>query len=494
MHERAGFLAGAEPVRVLVVDDDPGMVLLLKAVLSTRGHDVTCCTDAEAAWDHFCRNPFPLALLDIGLPAMSGLELCRLMRSHENGHRTVVVAVTAGSTDVDLMSMLEAGADDYLLKSQLSPEFLVTRVAIAENQVRDRTARRHGEEELRASRESFHNVVERLQDGVVVTSESGLLLYLNRAAERMLNRDRNDSLGQLVSPLLRPGEAIELTVRPNDCLRDRSAEMTVVRTEWGGEPALMASLRDVTRLIELQESLRRGEVLSAMGTLVAGVAHEVRNPLFAISATVDAISAIFMNTEGFDRLDAYLKNLKREVDRLSKLMRELLNYSRPSIGEASRCRLASIVAEAITRCSARAADANVQIVTRMAEFDVEVEVEKERIVQAVENLLTNALSFSPVGGRVTVECATHTEDHQCWACCSVSDQGPGISPEDLPHIFEPFFTRRQGGTGLGLSLAQRIVSEHGGTIVAESGPNGAVFTVQVPCIRENVPEGNNLSC
>ena len=249
-----------------------------------------------------------------------------------------------------------------------------------------------------------------------------------------------------------------------------------------GQRGVVVVARDITDLVRLQESLRRSETMSAMGVLVAGVAHEVRNPLFGISATLTAFTTRFKRRTEYRR---YVEVLQGEVDRLSALMQDLLEYGKPlrlvlEPGHAEEVMQASVAA-----CAPLAEQAEVEIA-------VEIGTPRERAPRARPGPQADhpglpeppgerhpalaARGPGGVPGRAGDGRASRPE-----ILFAVEDAGPGFPPDDLPHVFEPFFTRRRGGTGLGLSIVQRIVDQHQGEIVAANRPEGgAVVTVTLP--------------
>lgn len=134
--------------------------------------------------------------------------------------------------------------------------------------------------------------------------------------------------------------------------------------------------------------------------------------------------------------------------------------------------LNAVVARAIESCDSLARETGVTIVNRMALQRDAIRLDPDRLAQAFQNLIANALQHAPAGSAVTLEGSLVEEGERRWIACSVSDRGPGFRPEDLERVFEPFFTRRRGGTGLGLALVHRIVLEHGGEIDARNRPEG----------------------
>jgi signal transduction histidine kinase len=238
----------------------------------------------------------------------------------------------------------------------------------------------------------------------------------------------------------------------------------------------------------LHASLQRSEFMAAMGSLVVGVAHEVRNPLFAISSTLDAFEARFAAQPAYQR---YIGVFRAEVDRLTTLMQDLLEYGKPPTLELVLDSPEEALAQALHACTPLATRLHVHIVSPARRETGLVRMQRQRLVQVFQNLLENAIQHSPSGGCVVVETAEVSLDGGDWIAYSIKDAGPGFRSEDLPRVFEPFFTRRRGGTGLGLSIVQRIVDEHGGTITAGNCPEGggAVMVVRFPLIQPMRREG-----
>jgi signal transduction histidine kinase len=230
--------------------------------------------------------------------------------------------------------------------------------------------------------------------------------------------------------------------------------------------------------VRLETSLRRSETMSAMGALVAGVAHEVRNPLFGMLSVLDAMDARFAARAEYAR---YLSVLREEAERLNRLMRELLEYGKPLNSELVPGSMAGVVEQAVASCRGAADQARVHIERRIPPQLPRVMTDRDRLVRVFVNLLENAIQHSPAGATVLLEAHCMDEEGSEWIVCTVTDTGPGFPPDDLPRIFEPFFSRRPQGTGLGLSIAQRIVEEHGGHVtVFNRDGGGAAAIVRLP--------------
>jgi signal transduction histidine kinase len=235
--------------------------------------------------------------------------------------------------------------------------------------------------------------------------------------------------------------------------------------------------RSALEVTQLEASLRRREQMAAMGSLVAGVAHEVRNPLFGISSTVDALEARLRS----EAVSTHLATLRSQVGRLGKLMNDLLEYGRPQELERTPEQVVSVIDEASLACDYLARASGASIETRARGALPPLLVDRKRMVQVFQNLLENALRHSPPGDTVVVELEPVDRDGRALVRVSIRDHGSGFAAADLPHVFEPFFTKRRGGTGLGLSIVQQIVEQHAGRVEAHNDPaGGARIVVWLP--------------
>ncbi len=234
--------------------------------------------------------------------------------------------------------------------------------------------------------------------------------------------------------------------------------------------------RDITETVELHRAVIRSQAMSAMGQLLAGVAHEVRNPLFAITALLDAWAL----QPGVQETP-FLPMLRKEVTRMRQLMEELLEYGRPYNPELVAGELRDVAAEAMTILKPAADERRL---TFQIDVSGSVKMDRVRMLRVFLNLLQNAIDHSPDGGLVELESRLQTDAHPHVLEIAIRDNGPGFTGEDLPRVFDPFYTKRQGGTGLGLPIVQRIVEEHGGTVTAGNhADGGAVLRLRFPAIE-----------
>jgi PAS domain S-box-containing protein len=340
------------------------------------------------------------------------------------------------------------------------------------------------QEDLQKSAMEWRRTFDSVESVLLILDLDGRIIRLNRAAKELAGLSYEEIIGRAVETLGsgQPWpEAAELVRRIRESRRTISTQTQdeARTTAWdltssmisgfGVDERIIIVARDITRMVKLQDSLRRSETMSAMGALVAGVAHEVRNPLFSISATLDAFDARFGEREEYQQ---YINILRGELKRLNDLMRDLLEYGKPFELELSQGSIREVVTKAIRYCDTLMKRSNVEIVNLVGNDLAPIRMDHRRVVQVFRNVIENAVQHSSPGAVVTVKAEQIRQRSLLWVTCRIGDSGPGFRTEELPKIFEPFFTRRRGGTGIGLSIVQRIMEEHGGQVSASNHSDG----------------------
>jgi len=349
---------------------------------------------------------------------------------------------------------------------------------------RDITTRKRAEEALKASRASFHNIVEMSADGVVVTDSNGVIRFVNQALESLLNHKAGELLGEMFDFPVVAGEATEIDIVRWDG-KPGVAEMRVVETKWDGETAYLASVRDITERKQVEEKLR--ELDHMKSELISNISHELRSPLHA--------------TQGFTKLmlqkkvpdpetqEEFLAIIDEQIERLGNLIDDLLDMSRFEAGRFSiqkrRTSIRDVIHYAIGSFDCLAKEKGLAINEDIPASLPEVEVDEERLKQVMINLLSNAIKFRQDNSPIMVK----VEHRGSELLVQVIDHGIGIPTEAMPHLFEKFYrakdTMARGGTGLGLYISKQIIEAHGGRIWAESEPGkGSTFYFTIPKLKQ----------
>ena len=325
-------------------------------------------------------------------------------------------------------------------------------------------------------------LVSSLPLGLIATDEHGAIQVINDAAQKMTGHGASDVEGRQTAACL-PKVLLEMLAQnkkqaglkrtQTECCEEVAlggftVEATVVpvtatKEVAGGQVML---LRDVTQMKRLEVELQRSERLAAIGKMAAGVAHELRNPLSSIKGlTLLLKTKLGKKTDGKETADT----LVREVERLNRSIGELLDYARPASLVLAPCSLATVVEKTLLLLEPDLASYDVGVKKDIEDKLPDVLVDKDKISQVLLNILLNSLqALEKVTGQRVLEIALKVAGGS--VVLSVKDNGCGIAPENMEKIFDPYFTTKSGGTGLGLALSLKTVEEHSGRLLVSSTP------------------------
>jgi PAS domain S-box-containing protein len=331
-------------------------------------------------------------------------------------------------------------------------------------------------------------------DGIVVCDRDHLPIIYNKSAERMLRLTGSDpaerplwhsvadeDLSEFFRATLEGEETVldrEFGLETKGATRLVAVSVSTLVSQGRIEGAIV-HMEDITEKRRKEAQLRRAESLASLTTLAAGVAHEIKNPLGSLSIHIQLIRKALhgKNEVEIPFLERHLGVVDEEIDRLNKIVVDFLFAVRPmdvQLREADPGELVAGIAEFIKPEAERA---GVMVELRLAEGLPRVALDDRLMKQAVLNLVKNALAAMPGGGKLRLT-AERVEDEVRIA---VEDSGVGISEADLPKIFEPYFTTKENGTGLGLTITFKIVREHDGEIMVTSHPGqGSAFIINLP--------------
>ena len=366
---------------------------------------------------------------------------------------------------------------------------------------RDLTERKQAQEALRLSEATALAFIASAAEGILIVDEVGRIVIANSQIERMFGYEQAELIGQTMDVLLperlreqhrthRADYAAEPRVRPMGRGLDLAGRrrdgtefpveisLSYVRTARGTR--VMAFVTDITERLAHERAVRRSDKLALLGTLSAGIAHELNNPLGIIKGRIELI---LLEAEE-ETLSATVREdlgvIHHHVERVIRLVHGLLSYARPSERERRPMDLNHVVDETLLLVQKQLSKEGVRIATSLDRSLPPIVGEQNALEQVLLNLIKNA--EQAIDGNGEIRIVTRPAARPGWVELIVADTGPGIPAEHVSRIFDPYFTTKPTGTGLGLSIINRIVDEHGGTIEVYSKPGqGAQFVLGFPC-------------
>jgi signal transduction histidine kinase len=431
-------------VSILLVDDEPRNLDVLETILGVSGHRLVRAQTADEALLALLNGDFAAIVLDIRMPGISGIELAQLIKQRKRSRDIPILFLTAHlSEESDVLRGYDVGAVDYLTKP-VNPEILRSKVSVFADLYRKTRALAAAKDALETEVAERHKVEEAL-------------------------RQANEELEARV--------------------QERTADLTRInQTLRENEDRLRLAFEEKRQLLESERAARtEAERASRLkDDFLATVSHELRTPLNAILGWAQILiqgqgSRPEVSGQG---LDAILRNARAQAH----LIEDLLDMSRIVSGKIrlnlQTVDLCEIITSAVGTITPAAKAKEIQLDCVPVDLAPAVRGDPDRLQQVLLNLLSNAVKFTPSGGRVWVT----LETGEAWAEIIVRDTGKGITPQFMPHVFDPFrqadssTTRRHGGLGLGLAVANHLIELHGGMIRVESPGNGlgSTFTIQIP--------------
>ena len=373
---------------------------------------------------------------------------------------------------------------------------------LADIEERERLAVAALNREIEARERFITNVVESLRDGLVVLDADGRVRAWNRAmeeryevkAQEVLGRPfldinptwKREGLAEPIERLLR-GEIEEFAVEglEHETLKKGRVILDVkgslLRENLAPTGAVLL-LEDTTEKVGLERSARQAEKLAALGTLSAGLAHELNNPVGIISSRIDLMLQEAEELGLPPQVRQDLEVLHRHSQRVSRIARGLLSFARQSPGDRGLLDLNRVVEDTMLLLEKQVSREGITVRRSLARDLPPMQGDPNALQQVVLNLLTNARDAMRDGGEIRIETGT-VASRPGWLRLVVADNGPGIPLDRLPRIFDPFYTTKAQGTGLGLSVSYGIVRELQGTIDVQSQPGkGTTFTLTFPVV------------
>ncbi len=466
--------------RILIIEDNRALADNLAEYLAGEGYAAFVTTSAREALEAASGVGFDVAFLDVRLPDADGTHA--LVQLKARAPDAEVIVMSGDATVESAIATVRGGAFAYILKP-FPLEEVLRLASLAMRQVSLRRERESLLERLRESESRYRTVVELSPALIVGVSNDGTIALVNATVERTTGFPRAALLGRPFE------ELVPTALRPQVWSNPAPQELAVVtrdgaerRIEWRFSKA--DGLRyaigvDVTETRAIERRARVAEQLAVVGELTAGLAHEIRNPLNSALLELKVLNRR-LTRAGDEQGVASVGAIRGELERLERLLAEFLWFARPRpMAEAAPGDLSSPAATVARLVQAEASSRNIRVVTDFDPAAPHVRFVEDRVRQVVFNLVRNALDAIDRNGTVTLRTRavnSHVE-------LQIEDDGPGIDG-DANRVFLPFHTTKPNGTGLGLTIAQRIAADHGGELRVESAPGHTVFTLALPAPRD----------
>lgn len=494
--------------KLLFIDDEESVRKVFSISLRKEGYEVLTAENGEKGLEVFMRENPPIALVDIKMPGMDGIEVLR--RIKEMNPETEVIIIT-GHGDMDsAIKALKLDASDFLTKP-ISDEALSVALKRAQKKIKLKQQLkeytydlenmvRAATEEIKRRYEFEKKLIHSSMDGIVATDEKGDIIIFNQGAERIFGYPRFEVVrNKNIADVYPPWMAKEIIEGLSKGGKNFSWKETSILTKDGKEIPVRFSgailyesgeivgsvsfFHDLREIKKLEQELVNSERLAAIGQTVSSIAHYTKNILSGLKGGI-YVADTALKEGNMARFKTGWEMIQRNVGRISNLVMDLLNYSKEREPQYQDCFPNDIAYEVCQLMEQKAKDNGIQIVKDFDSSIGKVALDPEGIHNVLLNLMSNAIDA----------CIFDTDKRKKWwvkvrtaldgetIIFEVSDNGCGMDEEVKRKLFTSFFSTKGGkGTGLGLLVTQKIVKEHGGTIEVKSKQGeGSTFTVKIP--------------
>lgn len=507
-----------EPIaNILIVDDDAKTLLAMEALLSGPGRRIVTASSGPEALRWLLRQDFALILLDVRMPEMDGFETADLIRQSDRLRHIPIIFLSAIDTlEADVYRGAAKGAVDYLFKPVVS-DVLKSKVSVFVDlfHINERLKQKA----IQQSEERFRLLVESMQDyAIFMLDPEGRVTSWNTGAEKIEGFTHEEIVGE---PFARfytaedqvlglPAQALRYAVKNGRSEQEgwrvrkdggRFWANTIISSLLDERENLVGFsvvTRDLTERKRVEELLRENEAklrqqaqdleqqliasgrLVSLGVVTASMAHEFNNPLGIVMGFTQELLS---EAEPGSRNHQALKIIDEETRRCQRIIQELLQFARPRNADLCPTDIKRAIDKTMNMVANRLYKQSIEPRIIVDEKLPMIAADPQQLEQVMVNLFLNAIDAMPNGGALTVEATlSPPEGDPPMVAIVVKDDGTGIDEADLEKIFQPFFSAKKGkGIGLGLSICERIIQNHGGKIIVESKlGEGTIFKIQLP--------------
>lgn len=481
--------------KIAIIEDDEADYFVISDYIGDireASFDITWCYNYQDGLNALLGGKYDLYFIDYRLGAKTGIDLLR--EAIRNGCESPIILLTGrGNYDIDRQAM-EIGAYDYLIKSELNTEKL-------ERCIRYSLGKAESIKALKANERKYRNVFEKSRDLIFICDYEGIIIDINYAASELLGEEESELPGRhlcdyfvnrkdceiFLERLEKDGDLDEVEVQLKGaggetkfCILSASIERNT-----DGSSYIQGVLHDITSRKKAEKSAIQVEKLAAAGRLVRTLAHEVRNPLNNIQVAAQQILPSVTGED--DKL--YMDIISRNTQRISNLITHLLQSSVPSEIKTARESLQDILGEALQEAGDKATLNKVRVKTHLPANTAWAMLDRTKIRIALLNIIINAIEAMNEGGELSVSLMSDEDRHTIM----ISDTGMGITEENLARLFEPYFTSKRNGMGLGLAATLNFIQAHNGSVDAVSSPGEGTTFIITLANAENIAVGTVLT-
>ena len=506
--------------RIVLIDDEEGIRRVTGITLEDAGY-VVHTADNGVSGLALCEAVHPqIVITDVRMPKMDGITVLENIKKRYPDTE-VIVATAFGEMDLAIRA-LQLDASDFITKP-LHSEALAVALERAKARYSDRrqlkdytTFLEEGwndtTRELMAAFTFQNNLIESSMDGIIGCDADDLVVTFNQSAATMLGCDkdavvRKERLGRFLMPeeearlkkaLLPKNQQdggrlplFETTLLGKNGQRipvQMAVSRVAIPDENPGTVCFIRDLREIRRLereVEDQARILHQDKMMSLGRLAASVVHEINNPLAGILNYCRLMLRILkrgaISTDQLEKFTRYLDLVEKETGRCSQIVSGLLTFSRKSPAEFGPVSVADLIKRCVLLCQHKLELSNIRLEQAIATHLPDIRGDFNQLQQCIINLVFNAADAMPEGGTLTLSAAPCQGSSEI--CLRVTDTGTGIAEKDLPHIFEPFYTTKDEGygVGLGLSTVYGIIQNHQGRVQVESqAAKGTTFVIRLP--------------
>lgn len=481
---------------ILIIDDDPQMCKSIETLLRTDGFQPEISFSGHDAIEKISAYDIDIVLLDLLMPGMDGFQVFdNIIQINPE----MLVIIMTGMTSFEFaVEALRRGAHNYL-KKPFEPEELLTTVGNAADIFKLKTIRKQTEEALRQEEKRFRELVESSQVGICIVQQ-GRIVYMNPEQKRLfgdlpdlfefkslkIHPDDSKIFKQycdLIYSNRLPSKDIELRFYSYD-KREKKEKMTWVncRTsffEYQNKPALLINTVNISRSKELESRIQIREKMASLGQVATSIAHEIRNPLAGVFMLMDCIEESSNNPKNHETTQDLLRQTKDTLRRIESVIKRVVNFSKPNKYLFKYTDINTLIKNVVLLSDTTLRRSKIAAELDLSEDLPNIYLDSQLIEQTLLNLINNAMDAMQGFNNKIIKIVSSMDNDKI--ILKISDTGEGIPLENADKIFSPFFTTRSNGSGIGLSLCQRIITGHGGTIhVSSISDRGSEFIIRLP--------------